>query len=278
MTILQGDELECPDQPRPVAAVHHPRPGRAAPRLAAGPGSTERSANGIVTGPDRAGYAAAQKDGRRNRYQIQAHLPLPEPASQEPAIGGVLAIRALSRPRAAASWNRSRRTSCSAGCARGRSWSWTCGPRPNTPRATSPARSTCPTTSSPPGSPNSPTAPISSLTAGAATACSPLTRYGCCARLFRPAARGRAARLAAGRAAGHRRSQRMTGTAGSSHPAGSTPRPPISPRLATTCSPSPPNRATSGGRSGSLTRRNPGDHHPSWLVLSLSAASAWVRP
>ena len=37
---------------------------------------------------------AKQKDGRRNRYQIQAHLPLPEPASQEPAIGGVLALLA----------------------------------------------------------------------------------------------------------------------------------------------------------------------------------------
>jgi len=34
------------------------------------------------------------KDGRRNRYQIQAHLPLPEPASQEPAIGEVLALLA----------------------------------------------------------------------------------------------------------------------------------------------------------------------------------------
>ena len=33
-----------------------------------------------------------QKDGRRNRYQIQAHLPLPEAASQEPAIGEVLAV------------------------------------------------------------------------------------------------------------------------------------------------------------------------------------------
>ena len=37
---------------------------------------------------------AKQKDGRRNRYQIQADLPLPEPASQEPAIGGVLALLA----------------------------------------------------------------------------------------------------------------------------------------------------------------------------------------
>ena len=37
---------------------------------------------------------AKQKDGRRNRYQFQAHLLLPEPASQEPAIGGVLALLA----------------------------------------------------------------------------------------------------------------------------------------------------------------------------------------
>ena len=69
VTILQGGELECPDQSRPVAAVHRPRPGRAAPRLAAGPGSTERSACGIVTGLTAAGYAAKQKDGRRNRCQ-----------------------------------------------------------------------------------------------------------------------------------------------------------------------------------------------------------------
>ena len=68
-TILQGDELECPDRPRSVAAVHRPRPGRAAPRLAAGPGSTERSACGIVTDLTTAGCAAKQKDGRRNRYQ-----------------------------------------------------------------------------------------------------------------------------------------------------------------------------------------------------------------
>jgi hypothetical protein len=37
---------------------------------------------------------AKQEDGRRNRYQFQAHLPLSEPASQEPAIGGVLALLA----------------------------------------------------------------------------------------------------------------------------------------------------------------------------------------
>jgi len=46
-----------------------------------------RSACGIVTGLTTASYAIKPKDGRRNRYQIQAHLPLPEPASQEPAVG-----------------------------------------------------------------------------------------------------------------------------------------------------------------------------------------------
>jgi hypothetical protein len=57
-------------------------------------GITERSAYGIVTDLTAAGYVVKQKDGRRNRYQIQAHLPLPEPASQEPAIGEVLALLA----------------------------------------------------------------------------------------------------------------------------------------------------------------------------------------
>jgi len=62
--------------------------------IGAGPGSTERSAYGIVADLTAAGYVAKQKDGRRNRYQIQADLPLPEPASQEPAIGDVLALLA----------------------------------------------------------------------------------------------------------------------------------------------------------------------------------------
>ena len=40
---------------------------------------TERSAHGIITTDlTAAGYLVKQKDGRRNRYQIQAHLPLPE--------------------------------------------------------------------------------------------------------------------------------------------------------------------------------------------------------
>ncbi len=60
--------------------------------IAASLGITERSAYGIVTDLAESGYVVKQKDGRRNRYQIQAHLPLPEPASQELAIGEVLAL------------------------------------------------------------------------------------------------------------------------------------------------------------------------------------------
>jgi predicted DNA-binding transcriptional regulator YafY len=62
--------------------------------IAASVGITERSAYGIVSDLAAAGYAVKQKDGRRNRYQIQAHLPLPEPASQQLTIGEVLALLA----------------------------------------------------------------------------------------------------------------------------------------------------------------------------------------
>jgi hypothetical protein len=62
--------------------------------IAAGVGITERSAYGIVTGLAAASHVVKRKDGRRNRYQIQAHLPLPEPASQHLAIGEVLALLA----------------------------------------------------------------------------------------------------------------------------------------------------------------------------------------
>ena len=55
-------------------------------------GITERSAHGIVTDLAEAGYLVKEKDGRRNRYQIQAHRPLPEPGTQGPAIGEVLAL------------------------------------------------------------------------------------------------------------------------------------------------------------------------------------------
>lgn len=55
-------------------------------------GITERSAYGIVLDLAEAGYILKEKDGRRNRYQIQAHLPLPEPSSQDRTVGEMLAL------------------------------------------------------------------------------------------------------------------------------------------------------------------------------------------
>jgi hypothetical protein len=91
---FKGGELEFPDQPRPAVAAHRPPPGAQQRDIAASLGITERSACGIVTGLTTASHVIKQNDGRRSRCQIQAHLPLPEPASQEPAIGEVLALLA----------------------------------------------------------------------------------------------------------------------------------------------------------------------------------------
>ena len=57
-------------------------------------GITERSAFGIVADLTEAGYVAKVKDGRRNHYQIQAHLPLPESTSRERTVGEVLTLLA----------------------------------------------------------------------------------------------------------------------------------------------------------------------------------------
>ena len=79
-------------------------PGARLRDIAAGLGITERSAYSIVAELAEAGYVVKQlaeagyvvkqKDGRRNRYQIQAHLPLPEPTSRERTVGEVLALLA----------------------------------------------------------------------------------------------------------------------------------------------------------------------------------------
>jgi hypothetical protein len=78
--------------------------------LSAELGITERSAHAIVADLTAAGYVVKHKHGRRNHYQIQPHLPLPEPASQEPAIGDVLALLAGGgagqEPRGFSDWSR----------------------------------------------------------------------------------------------------------------------------------------------------------------------------
>jgi DNA-binding transcriptional ArsR family regulator len=69
-------------------------PGVRLREIASSLGITERSAYGIVTDLADAGYIIKQKDGRRNRYQVQEHLPLRDPATLEPPIGEVLALLA----------------------------------------------------------------------------------------------------------------------------------------------------------------------------------------
>jgi hypothetical protein len=61
---------------------------------------TERGAFGIITDLVQAGYVVKEKTGRRNRYHVQAHLPLPEPTSQERTVGEVLALLAGTGPAA----------------------------------------------------------------------------------------------------------------------------------------------------------------------------------
>jgi len=67
-------------------------PGLRLRDIAAALGITERSAYGIVADLTDAGYVLKEKDGRRNRYQIQKHLPLGDSISREAAIGEVLDV------------------------------------------------------------------------------------------------------------------------------------------------------------------------------------------
>jgi Winged helix DNA-binding domain len=67
-------------------------PGVRLREIAAALDVTERRAFGIVTDLTKAGYVLKQKDGRRNRYRIQDHLPLRATIGREPTIGEVLGV------------------------------------------------------------------------------------------------------------------------------------------------------------------------------------------
>jgi DNA-binding transcriptional ArsR family regulator len=53
---------------------------------------TERSAYGIVTDLADAGYVVKEKDGRRNRYRIEAQRPLPESVAVQRTVGEILGL------------------------------------------------------------------------------------------------------------------------------------------------------------------------------------------
>ena len=57
-------------------------------------GITERAAHRIVVELADAGYITRQRTGRRNRYTINAHFPLPDPVVREQSVGELLAILA----------------------------------------------------------------------------------------------------------------------------------------------------------------------------------------
>jgi DNA-binding transcriptional ArsR family regulator len=64
-------------------------------------GITERSAFAIVSDLTEAGYVVKERDGRRNRYSIQRHMPLPDSTGRERTVGEVLnlLVDRKSRPR-----------------------------------------------------------------------------------------------------------------------------------------------------------------------------------
>lgn len=55
-------------------------------------GITERSVFGIVTDLTSAGYVLKEKEGRRNRYRIQVHVPLRLGVVRDQPIGELLAV------------------------------------------------------------------------------------------------------------------------------------------------------------------------------------------
>jgi predicted transcriptional regulator len=55
-------------------------------------GITERAAHRIVAELAVAGYIRRTRDGRRNRYTIQPHLPIPDPVARDQSVGDLLAV------------------------------------------------------------------------------------------------------------------------------------------------------------------------------------------
>ncbi len=67
-------------------------PGSRLIDVAAALGITERRAYAIVNDLTNDGYVVKEKDGRRNRYEVQGHLPLPGTIVRSTTVGEVLAV------------------------------------------------------------------------------------------------------------------------------------------------------------------------------------------
>jgi len=53
---------------------------------------TERTAFALVRDLTDAGYLVKQRDGRRTRYEVQEHMPLPDSTVRGRTLGDVLAL------------------------------------------------------------------------------------------------------------------------------------------------------------------------------------------
>jgi hypothetical protein len=69
-------------------------PGIRLREIGAAVGITERAAHRIVVELAAAGYISRRRNGRRNHYTIQSHLPLPDPLAREQKIGDLLTVLA----------------------------------------------------------------------------------------------------------------------------------------------------------------------------------------
>jgi hypothetical protein len=76
---------------RALVCIAHD-PGIRLRDIAAALDITERGAYGIITELAEAGYVVKEKAGRRNRYEIQGHLPLRGSIGRERTIAEVLDV------------------------------------------------------------------------------------------------------------------------------------------------------------------------------------------
>jgi len=68
--------------------AHHPR--ITAREIADEVGITERATHRIITDLEEAGYITRKREGRRNRYRVNADLPMRHPTYREKVVGDLL--------------------------------------------------------------------------------------------------------------------------------------------------------------------------------------------
>jgi DNA-binding transcriptional ArsR family regulator len=67
-------------------------PGMLLRDIGARVGITERAAHRIVGELEAAGYVTRRREGRRNRYDVNAHLPLPDRLASKRRVSELLVI------------------------------------------------------------------------------------------------------------------------------------------------------------------------------------------